>query len=98
MDPPLSLFFLTPPCYTITERKLNPFGVTKAVVRLRVVLFKLNERPLQMPTDDAFDVSSVGEVLHCWTLGHVAAIRLLCPSVLCRVTGMNICVDMNNLC
>lgn len=51
-----------------------------------------------MPTDDAFDVSSVGKLLHCWKHGQVAAIHLPWPSVLCRVTGMNLCVYMNSLC
>lgn len=51
-----------------------------------------------MPKDDDFDVSSVGKLLHCWKHGQVAAIHLPWPSVLCHVTGMNLCVYMNSLC
>lgn len=66
---------LDPLCYTATKRKLNPFGVTKAVVRLREVLFKLNQRltGLQMmPMMSAlFEYSSiVGNIVKLCSVRH----------------------------
>lgn len=83
-DPLLSLLLLTL-CYAVTKRKLNPFGVTTAAVRLRSTFQIESEAPTH---DDA----SVRILSHCWTP------RLPLPLSLCSFCLFVLLVDRACVC